>query len=75
MLIDSLESIYEFNSAFIHDSIMVLGIAIISLHSINNWFLQLRRCVYCVVRSDSLNVININFCLRCKNSEQLCVEH
>ena len=54
---------------------MVLGIAIISWHSISNWFLQPRRSVYCAVRSDSLSVINNNFCLRCKKSEQLYVEH
>jgi len=65
----------EYNSALIHDSIMILGIAIISLHSISNWFLQPRRSVYCAVRSDSLSVININFCLRCKKIEELCVEY
>jgi hypothetical protein len=75
MFTDSLDSIHKFKSALVHDSIMVLGIEIISLHSINNFVLQQRRSVYCAVRSDSLTVININFCLRYKNSEELCVEH
>ena len=75
MFTDNLESIHEFNSILVHDNIMALGIEIISIHSINNWFLQQRRSVYCAVRPDSLTVININFCLECKNSEQLCVEH
>jgi hypothetical protein len=74
MFTDSHGGIHKFKSALLHDSIMVLGIEIISLHGINNWFLQQRRGVYCAVRSDSLTVININFCLGCKNSEELCVE-
>jgi len=50
----------EYNNELIYDSVMVLGIAIISLHSINNGFLQPTRSVYCAIRSDSLTVININ---------------